>query len=129
MGEIELLALYWTVCGPAEVHVGREWSTFDWRDRCAQAARVGFAGIGLWHADIEHQLETSSLREMKQVFDDSGLQYLQVEFLADFFVDTASRRGPSPISGASCCSTPPRCSMPTTSRSGTFRARRASSTR
>jgi sugar phosphate isomerase/epimerase len=87
MGEIELLALYWTVCGPAEVHVGREWSTFDWRDRCAEAARVGFKGIGLWHADIEHQLETSSLREMRQVFDDAGLQYLQVEFLADFFVE------------------------------------------
>jgi sugar phosphate isomerase/epimerase len=87
MGEIELLALYWTVSGPAEVHVGREWSTFDWRDRCAEAARVGFKGIGLWHADIEHQLETSSLPEMRQVFDDAGLQYLQVEFLADFFVD------------------------------------------
>jgi sugar phosphate isomerase/epimerase len=87
MGEIELLALYWTVCGPAEVHVGREWSTFQWRDRCAEAARVGFEGIGLWHADIEHQLETSSLGEMKQIFDDAGLKYLQVEFLADFFVD------------------------------------------
>jgi sugar phosphate isomerase/epimerase len=87
MGEIDLLALYWTVCGPAEVHVGREWSTFEWRDRCAEAARVGFTGIGLWHADIEHQLETRSLREMKQIFDDAGLQYLQVEFLADFFVD------------------------------------------
>ncbi len=87
MGEIELLALYWTVCGPAEVHIGREWSTFDWRDRCAEAARVGFKGIGLWHADIEHQLETRSLREMRQIFDDAGLEYLQVEFLADFFVD------------------------------------------
>ncbi len=87
MGEIELLALYWTVSGPADVHVGREWSTFDWRDRCAEAAKVGFRGLGLWHADIEHQLETSSLTEMRQIFDDSGLEYLQVEFLADFFVE------------------------------------------
>jgi sugar phosphate isomerase/epimerase len=87
MGEIELLALYWTVSGPADVHVGREWSTFDWRDRCAEAARVGFRGLGLWHADIEHQLETRTLREMRQIFDGAGLKYLQVEFLADFFVD------------------------------------------
>jgi sugar phosphate isomerase/epimerase len=87
MAETELLALYWTVSGPAEVHYGREWSTFDWRDRCAQAARVGFKGLGLWHADIEHQLQTSSLKEMRQIFDDAGLDYLQVEFLADFFVD------------------------------------------
>jgi sugar phosphate isomerase/epimerase len=86
MGEIELLGLYWTVAGPADVHVGREWSTFGWRERCAQAARVGFRGLGLWHADIEHQLETSTLKEMKQIFDDAGLEYLQLEFLADFFV-------------------------------------------
>ncbi len=87
MAEVELVALYWTVCGPADVHVGREWSLFHWRDRCAQAARVGFSGLGLWHADIEHQLEQRSLREMKQIFDDAGLRYLQVEFLDDFFVD------------------------------------------
>ncbi|MGB0091399.1 MAG: sugar phosphate isomerase/epimerase [Solirubrobacteraceae bacterium] len=87
MGEVDLLALYWTVSGPAEVHVGREWSLFDWADRCAEAARVGFKGLGLWHADIEHQLETRTLREMKQIFDDAGLEYLQVEFLADFFAD------------------------------------------
>jgi sugar phosphate isomerase/epimerase len=86
MGEIELLALYWTIAGPADVHVGREWSTFEWRDRCSEAARVGFRGLGLWHADIEHQLETRSLREMKKIFDDAGLRYLQLEFLADFFV-------------------------------------------
>ena len=86
MPEIELLALYWTIAGPADVHVGREWSTFEWRDRCAEAARVGFDGLGLWHADIEHQLETRSLQEMKEIFDDAGLRYLQLEFLADFFV-------------------------------------------
>ena len=52
MGEIELLALYWTVSGPVEVHVGREWSLFDWADRCAEARRVGFSGLGIWHADL-----------------------------------------------------------------------------
>jgi sugar phosphate isomerase/epimerase len=92
MGEIELLALYWTVSGPADVHVGREWSLFDWRDRCAQAARVGFEGLGLWHADIEHQLESSTLADMKSVFDDAGLRYLQVEFLDDFWIEPGDPR-------------------------------------
>jgi sugar phosphate isomerase/epimerase len=85
MGDIELVNLYWTSAGPVDVHYGREWSTFDWRDRCAHAARVGFAGLGLWHADVSHQLETRTLAEMKQIFDDAGLRYLEVEFLADFF--------------------------------------------
>lgn len=79
------MALYWTVSGPVDVHYGREWSLFDWRDRCAEAAKAGFRGIGLWHADVSHQLETRTLAEMKQIFDDSGLEYLEVEFLADFF--------------------------------------------
>jgi sugar phosphate isomerase/epimerase len=83
----ELMALYWTVSGPVDVHYGREWSLFEWRDRCAEAAKVGFRGIGLWHADVEHQLENRTLREMKQIFDDAGLEYLEVEFLADFFVE------------------------------------------
>jgi sugar phosphate isomerase/epimerase len=85
MGELELVDLYWTTAGPVEVHFGREWSLFDWRDRCAQAARVGFTGIGLWHADTQHQLQTRTLPEMKAIFDDAGLKYLEVEFLADFF--------------------------------------------
>lgn len=84
--KIELMATYWTVSGPADVG-GREWSLFDWRDRCSEAARVGFAGLGLWHADIEHQLETRTLEEMKQIFDEAGLKYLQVEFLQDFWLD------------------------------------------
>jgi sugar phosphate isomerase/epimerase len=86
MAEPDILALYWTVSGPTEFGTDREWSTFDWRDRCAQAARVGFAGLGLWHADIEHQLQSSTLAEMSKIFADAGLSYLEAEFLTDFFV-------------------------------------------
>jgi hypothetical protein len=38
----DLIAVYWTTSGPVEIHTGREWSLFDLRDRCEQAARVGF---------------------------------------------------------------------------------------
>jgi sugar phosphate isomerase/epimerase len=86
MGETDLMALYWTVSGPVEVHVGREWSLFDWHDRCAEAARAGFRGIGLWHADVKHQLQSRTLKEMKSIFDDAGLEYLEIEFLMDWFV-------------------------------------------
>jgi sugar phosphate isomerase/epimerase len=88
----DLLALYWTGSGPVEVHVGREWSLFDWPDRCEQAARVGFSGIGLWHADLEHLLETRTLAELKRIMDDNGLEYLELEFLMDWFLDEGDER-------------------------------------
>jgi sugar phosphate isomerase/epimerase len=92
MGDAELVGLYWTVSGPVEVHVGREWSTFDWRERCEEAAKVGFRGIGIWHADLEHVLEGRSLREMKDVFDSAGLEHLELEFLMDWFLDPGDER-------------------------------------
>jgi sugar phosphate isomerase/epimerase len=91
-GGDELLGLYWTVSGPVEVHVGREWSLFDLRDRCAQAARVGMSGIGLWHADLEHVLERRTLREVRQLFDDYGLGYVELEFLWEWFLDPGDDR-------------------------------------
>jgi len=92
MGDVELVGLYWTLSGPVEVHVGREWSTFDWRDRCEEAAKVGFSGIGIWHADLEHVLERRSLREMKEIFDAAGLTHLELEFLMDWFLDPGDER-------------------------------------
>ena len=88
----ELLGLYWTVSGPVEVHTGREWSLFDWADRCAEARKVGFSGLGIWHADLQHVLETRSLRELKEVFDENGLRYLELEFLMDWFLDLGDER-------------------------------------
>ncbi len=89
----DLLGLYWTVSGPVEVHVGREWSLFDLRDRCAQAARVGFSGIGLWHADLEHVLETRTLAEMQaDLRRRTGCAHLELEFLWDWFLDPGDER-------------------------------------
>jgi len=90
--DVELVGLYWTVSGPVEVHVGREWSLFDWADRCAEARKVGFSGIGIWHADLQHVLETRGLAEMKTAFDDNGLRHLELEFLMDWFVDPGDPR-------------------------------------
>jgi sugar phosphate isomerase/epimerase len=90
--DVELLGLYWTVSGPVEVHVGREWSLFSWADRCAEARKVGFSGLGIWHTDLQHSLETSSLQEMKETFDDNGLRHLELEFLMEWFLDPGDER-------------------------------------
>ena len=92
-GGPDLLGLYWTVSGPVEVHFGREWSLFDLRDRCAQAARVGFSGLGIWHADLQHMLEGGrSLADMRALFDEYGLRHVELEFIGDFFLDPGDER-------------------------------------
>src|SRR4051812_20159393 len=83
----DLVGLYWTTSGPVEVHAGREWSLFDLRERCEHAARVGFRGLGIWHADLEHILETRSLAEVKALLDEHDLPYLELECLLDWFLD------------------------------------------
>jgi sugar phosphate isomerase/epimerase len=87
MRDVELVGLYWTLSGPVEVHVGREWSLFDFRDRCEEAAKVGFSGIGIWHADLEHLLETRSLKELKEILDANGIRADELEFLMDWWLD------------------------------------------
>jgi sugar phosphate isomerase/epimerase len=84
--DVELLASYWTIsCGIP--HTDREYSPFDFRDRVESAARAGFKGFGIWHADLEHVLITRSLREMKQILDDNGITHIELEFLTDWFLE------------------------------------------
>jgi sugar phosphate isomerase/epimerase len=99
MAEVDLVGLYWTTAGPVEVHVGREWSYFDWKDRCANAQRVGMSGLGIWHADLQHQLESTSLDDIKSVFEDAGLRHLELEFLWEWFLepDDDRRKEAEPI--------------------------------
>lgn len=84
---VELLASYWTIAGGAMPHTDREYSPFDFKDRVEAAARAGFKGLGVWHADLYHTLKKRSLKEMKQILDDNGMKYLELEFLRDWFVD------------------------------------------
>jgi sugar phosphate isomerase/epimerase len=90
--DVELMGAYWTTAGPVEVHLGREWSLFDFADRCSEAAKVGFSGIGLWHSDVEHILDHRNLREMKQVWNDNGLRHLELEFIQEWFLDEGDER-------------------------------------
>ncbi len=84
---IELLGSYWTLAGDVEPVTGREWSLFDFRDRVAEASRVGFSGFGIWHADLYHILEERSLADVKQILAEHGIKYLELEFLQDWFLN------------------------------------------
>jgi sugar phosphate isomerase/epimerase len=84
---VELLASYWTISGGALPHTDREYSTFDFKDRVQAVAKAGFKGMGIWHADLDHTLESRSLAEMKQILDDHGITHVELEFLGDWFLE------------------------------------------
>src|ERR1700693_200216 len=84
---VELLASYWTISGGALPHTDQEYSPFDFRDRVEAAAKAGFKGFGIWHADLEHILKKRTLPEMKRILEDNGIQHVELEFLTDWFLD------------------------------------------
>jgi sugar phosphate isomerase/epimerase len=84
---VELMGAYWTTAGPTQPHVGQEWSNFDFADRCEEAGKAGMKGIGIWHADLAHQLESRTHADIKKLMDDNGLKYLELEFIWGFFED------------------------------------------
>jgi sugar phosphate isomerase/epimerase len=90
--QVDLLASYWTIAVGAEPHTDHEYSSVSFRERVASAARAGFTGFGIWHADLEHTLERASLKEMRQILDDHGIRHVELEFLNDWFLEGAAKR-------------------------------------
>lgn len=89
---VEILGSYWTMSGAAIPHSDREYSTFEFRDRVEAMSRAGFTGMGIWHADLAHTLEKRTLREMKQILDDNGINHVELEFINDWFVEGEPRK-------------------------------------
>ncbi len=83
-GTVELTNLYWTCAGiyPGGVEI----SPFGFRERVEAAAKAGFGGIGIWHADLAHTLESTSLPEMREILAANGVRNVELEFLTDWFV-------------------------------------------
>jgi sugar phosphate isomerase/epimerase len=94
--DVELIASYWTLAGGAEPHTDHEYSLFDFKDRVEACAKVGFKGVGIWHADLVHTLKRRPLTEIKRILDDNGMKHIELEFLSDWFL-TGERKKQSDI--------------------------------
>lgn len=83
--DIELMNLFWTSSGvfPGQGDIGR----FDFKSRVQASAKAGFKGIGIWHTDLEHTLQSITLKEMKKILDANGIEHVELEFLTDWFLD------------------------------------------
>lgn len=91
---VELLASYWTLAGDVDPTgvAGPDYSPFSFRERVEAISKVGFTGMGLWHTDLYHTLETTGVADMKRILDDNGIRHLELEFLFDWFHPAGSDR-------------------------------------
>jgi sugar phosphate isomerase/epimerase len=89
--QMQLVASYWTLAGGAEPHTDHEYSEFGFQQRVSAAAEAGFTGFGIWHADLEHTLQSLSLRQMRRILDDNGITYVELEFLTDWWFQDGER--------------------------------------
>ena len=93
MGErTELLGLYWTLSGPVEVHTGREWSLFDFADRCAEARTCRIRRHRHLARRPRARPRDPHAADLKAILDDHGLTHLELEFLQDWFLDPGDER-------------------------------------
>ena len=90
---VDILGSYWTLAvGADAIHEQR--CFHDFRKRVETAAKAGFTGMGLWHADILEIRKKYSFVEMKQILAANGIVNLEVEWLLDWFT-TGARRAAS----------------------------------
>ncbi len=92
--KVELLASYWTLAGDVDPTgaVGPDFSPFTFRERVEAISRVGFKGMGIWHTDLYHTLQTMNPADMKRILDDNGIRHLELEFLFDWFLPNGTAK-------------------------------------
>lgn len=88
----ELLAAYWTLAGDVYPGAPTEVSPFSLEDRAKAAAKVGYTGMGLVHADLMHYVGTIGFGGIKRILDDNGIHHVEVEFLGDWFCPAGDPR-------------------------------------
>lgn len=88
---VDLLGCYWTLGGRYEFGEHDE-SPFDFRDRAEAAARAGYTGIGLKHADLVKTLGQYGYDGIKAILADNGLIHLELEALFDWFFEGEARQ-------------------------------------
>ena len=85
----EFIASYWTLAGNV-VPLGKpeqEASRIELNERLKVAAEEGYSGIGLISSDLNKIRENLSLSEIKAMFEDYGMRYLELEFLVGWLAD------------------------------------------
>ncbi len=88
---VDLIACYWTLGGAYQFgeHYQSPW---DFRDRVEAAARAGYAGFGLKHADLMLTLGRYGYDGVRAILADNGIRHLELEALFDWYMDGEARQ-------------------------------------
>jgi len=88
----DLVASYYTLAGlrPFDGPFGP--SPRDLRSRIEAAARAGYKGIGVDHADLKASVDRYGHPAIKSMLADNGLRYFEIEGAGDWYADGAPRQ-------------------------------------
>ncbi len=90
--DAELLAAYFTISGDIYPFGPTELSPFDFEYRVEAAARAGYKGIGLVHADMMATADRIGFKEMKKILDANSITKLEFEFLGGWYASGKARQ-------------------------------------
>lgn len=88
---IELVASYWTIAGDVYPMGPSEISPFPFEKRVEVAAKAGYRGLGLLHADLVAVANRLGLSEMRRILDANGMHHVELEFLTDWYAQGRAR--------------------------------------
>jgi sugar phosphate isomerase/epimerase len=94
MGNVDLIASYWTIAGKLKFADGMdlEGSSIDFAQRVQAAIGGGYAGVGLTYPDLKRTAARYGYDGIRSILRDSGAKIFEVEFLTDWFADGERRR-------------------------------------
>ncbi|MFC3477286.1 sugar phosphate isomerase/epimerase family protein [Halobacterium litoreum] len=90
----DVLASYWAHAGDVKPFTSREWSPWDFERRVEMLAEVGFDGIGIYHADLQHMVEEEgrTLEAIGQTLSEAGIDIVELEFLVNWMLPESDYR-------------------------------------
>ncbi|WP_207303800.1 sugar phosphate isomerase/epimerase family protein [Olivibacter jilunii] len=90
--KIELLAAYFTLSGDVYPFGPTEVSPFDFKYRVEAAAKAGYKGMGLVHADLLANIEKLGLKEMKNILSSNGIHKVEIEQLTGWDASNETKK-------------------------------------
>jgi sugar phosphate isomerase/epimerase len=81
----DLIASCWTAAGNADALGGNTPSPIDLRTRIEAAAKAGWSGMGLLHADLIQARDTIGYPVLRQILEDNGIIHVELEYLMDWW--------------------------------------------